>query len=245
MDNKWKSFIEEEMKKEYMISLKEFISKRRQETIVLPDSSYLFNAFNVCHFNNIKVIIIGADPYPSSSDAHGLAFSTPSEHRPYSLQNIFDEVLKDFFNGNTGGINVFQTNNLTQWCTQGVLLLNSVLTTEEGKPGAHSNKGWEIFTENIIKFICANHQSKLVWMLWGKQAKSFKKHIMEKHLILESEHPASVRHNHEAWFGNRHFTKANEFIRKTYFNIKMPINWGTYTHHNYLTYANPPKQNSK
>lgn len=228
MSPEWNNFINDEMKKKYMIDLKNFITERRKEVIVLPSSENLFNALKQCAWADLKVIIIGQDPYPSAADAHGIAFSSPSEKTPYSLENIFKEIYQDIFAGNTGGVKVFKTNNLTQWAKQGVLLLNTCLTTEENKPGAHNRQGWEIFIENLVKHIGNHHKSKLVWMLWGKQAQSLKEHInQENHLVLEAEHPAAVRHRTNAWFGNKNFSKCNEFIKKTYFNQKSPINWHT------------------
>jgi len=228
MSPEWNNFITAELKKDYGVTLKAFITARRSEATVLPSQKDLFNCFEACDWSNLKVIIIGQDPYPHARDAHGIAFSSPSDITPYSLQNIFDEIYKDFFNGDTGGVKVFKHNNLTQWGKQGVLLINSIMTTEENEPAAHKSKGWEIFIENLIKMINDKHPGKLVWMLWGASAKKFKPLIQDKHLILESEHPAAVRHNAAAWFGNRHFTKANNFITKTYKNVKAPVNWGVW-----------------
>lgn len=229
MDEHWQKFIDSEMSKEYMVGLREFITERRKTVNVLPAPNQLFNAFKYCPWNNLKVIIIGQDPYPTKNDAHGLAFSSLSQQTPYSLQNIFDEIFKDIYEGNNGGVNAFQTNNLTQWAEQGVLLLNSCLTTEEGKVGIHKGKGWELFIENTISYIDQNHKCRLVWMLWGKDAKQFKQYIKgDRHLILESDHPAAARHNKMLWFGNKHFSKANNFINKNYFNLRAPIIWGTF-----------------
>lgn len=228
MDLRWKYFIDDEMKKEYMIKLRDYITERRKVANVIPLPNQIFHAFSVCDFSMLKVVILGQDPYPSRSDAHGLAFSSLASNVPLSLKNIFDEIYQDFYQGNTGGVHPFKHNNLTQWSEQGVLLLNSCLTTEEGKSGEHQNKGWEIFTENIIKYISEKHDRKIVFMLWGKQARSFKKFIGERHLVLECEHPAAAKHNQNSWFGNKHFTTANNFIVKHYRGIVAPITWGIF-----------------
>lgn len=229
MHETWQKFIDTEMSKEYMVKLREFITERRKTVNVLPAPNQLFNAFKYCSWDKLKVIIIGQDPYPTRQDTHGLAFSSLAQQTPYALRKVFDEIFNDIYEGNTGGVNAFQTNNLTQWAEQGVLLLNMCLTTEEGKAGAHRNKGWELFIENTVSFIDQNHKCRLVWMLWGKDAKNLKQYIKgERHLILEADHPASVRQNAQLWFGNKHFSKANKFINKHYFNLRAPIIWGTF-----------------
>jgi len=226
MDNIWDDFITEEMKKPYMQELVSFVKERRTKANVLPEPCNLFLAFKLTEWHNIKVVIIGHEPSPTAADSHGLAFSSLAKETPYSLQNIFNEVLNDIYESNSRGVKIFQTNNLTAWAKQGVLLLNSVWTTEENTPGAHKDKGWETFTANTVKFINTNHTSRIAWMLWGKPAKDLKKHInIDKHLVLESEHPAALRNNPLAFTGNRHFSKANNFIKKHYFNHKSPINW--------------------
>lgn len=228
MDQHWTNFINQEKEKQYYLDLTEFLSKRKTETTILPAPNKVFECFRQVNFNHMKVVIIGQDPYPNEKDACGVAFSSPSKERPYSLQNIFKEIYDDYFYGGTGGAEVQVTNDLTQWCEQGVLLLNSALTCEKNTPNAHKGKGWELFTENLIKYICEKHKFKLVFMLWGAQAKKFKSHITGEHLILEADHPAAVRHNPKAWFGNKHFTKANKFITDNYGYLRAPINWGTY-----------------
>lgn len=222
MSEEWKKFIEEELKKEYMMKLKTFVDDRRKKTSVLPEAKLTFNCFSQCKYEDLKVIILGDEPI---RDSNGLAFSTLSDHRPEVLINIYQEIWSDFFVGNTGNVQVFRSNDLTQWARQGVLLLNRVLTVDEGKPGSHAGKGWEIFVENAIKFI-NTHNHKLVFMLWGKEAKAYEKFIGDRHLILKSEHPGIA--NQKQWLGNKNFTKSNEFIKKHYFNIKPMINWGVY-----------------
>lgn len=226
LHEQWKQLLDQEMQKEYMVTLKSFITERRDVCHVLPDSKQVFSAFTATNWDNLKVVIIGQDPYPTRADAHGIAFSSQARTTPYSLQNIFQEIKNDVLLGDTSATDMFPTNNLLSWCQQGVLLLNSCLTTEEGKPSAHKNKGWEIFTENTVKFINERHGCRLVWMLWGAQARKYKPFInADHHLILEADHPAAVKHNDKAWFGNKHFSKANNFIKKHYFNQRKPIEW--------------------
>lgn len=235
MSPEWINHIEAEKQKEYFFKLKDFVTKRRQENNVLPAANEIFNAFLLCPWDSLKVVILSQDPYPDSQHAHGLAFSSQSQTTPYSLQNIFQEIFTDIFNGNTGGVDVFQHNNLTQWARQGVLLLNSCLTVDQGKPGSHQNKGWEIFTENTIKYINDRHDYRIVFMLWGAQAKSYSPLInQDKHLVLTADHPASVRHRPNAWFGNKHFSQANNFISQTYQNLRAPIGWGIFSKNNNL-----------
>ena len=223
----WKDFIDLELNKDYGIKLKNFIIERRQKTNVLPSPPDVFNCFKLCDFHFMKVVIISGEPYTNRNDAHGLAFSSLSKTTPTALKNILDEVYADYYNGSTGGVVPFKHNNLTQWATQGVLLVNSIFTVDEGKSGSHLNKGWETFTENMVKMINEKHPAKLVFCLWGAQAKKYKQHITNpNHLILESEHPASAIHNNNSWFGNKNFSQANNFIKKNYFNVKAPINFG-------------------
>lgn len=231
----WKTFINGELSKDYMINLKKKVAERRSQNSVYPSAELTFNAFLHCNYNNLKVVILGQDPYHTSGDAHGLAFSSLQRKTPPSLKNIFDEIFNDFFNGNTGGVNAFQHNDLSQWAWQGVLLLNTILTVDEGNAKSHAGFGWETFTENALSFINL-HKHRIVFMLWGADAKRYKDLINpDKHLILESDHPAAVFHNQKAWFGNRHFTKANNFIKENYFNIKTAVNWGVFNNPNHIT----------
>lgn len=229
MDQRWKNFFEEEMKKNYMIELVTFIKERRKTVNVLPAPSQVFNAFTHCSWDTIKVVIVGQEPYPTAVDNHGLAFSSLSAQIPYALKNIFDEIYEDIFHGNTGGVKTFQTNNLTQWAEQGVLLLNSCLTLDEGHPGSHKGKGWELFIENTIKLLSDKHPFKLAFILMGKDAKAFKSSInTERHLVLETDHPAAARYNASSWFGCKVFSKANAFIIKEYSGQRGQIGWGTW-----------------
>jgi uracil-DNA glycosylase len=233
LSTQWQDHISTELKKKYMAPLKAFVSQRRTEVNVYPSAELTFNAFLQCPYDNLKVIIVGQEPYNSSGTADGLAFSANGPTPPI-LKNIFQEIFSDYYLGETGGIDVFQHNDLSQWAWQGVLLLNSVWTVEEGKSGSHKGKGWEKFTEATIK-LCNEHKHKLVFMLWGKDAQEYEKFIdKEKHLVLKTDHPGSALYTPTKWFGNKHFSKANEWIKKHYFNRKMPINWGVFTNTSHI-----------
>lgn len=221
----WKSFLDQQMAQPYMQELKKKLDDARSKVNIHPRPELTFNAFVQCPYWDMKVIIVGQDPYCTPGAAHGLAFSSLDNKTPQALKNIFDEIYDDIYSRADHGFSLFQHNNLTQWSRQGVLLLNAILTVEEGKPQSHKGWGWETFMAEAIKYI-NQHQHRLVFMFWGNAAKAYKKLIDEtKHLVLESEHPAAAIHNQNAWFGNKHFSKANAFIKKHYFNIKVPVNW--------------------
>ena len=228
VDAKWKLFIEEEFKKEYMVTLREFVKARRDNNTVLPEAqlSVLFRPFLEVPFYNLKVIIIGDSPYTSKDEIDGLAFSSKSSRKPVALKRILDEVHLDYFNGNTGGKEVFTTNSLSMWAKQGILMINSVWTTDEGKYGSHENKGWEIFTENLIKFILRHNHTRLVYMIWSKNPKRYVDLLdATKNLLLLDNHPAAAKP--EEWGRKNHFTKCNAFLSKHYMNIpyKGAIGW--------------------
>lgn len=227
---KWDEFLKRELSKEYMIELLKFVKSRRSEVNVYPSGDLTFNALVQCPYDDISVVILGQDPYHSVGVADGLAFSSQMPTTPPSLKNIYEEIYNDVFNGNTGNVKVFEHNDLSQWSWQGVLLLNTVLTADEGKAGSHKGKGWEKFTEAMLKFL-NNHNHKLVFMLWGKDAQQYATLIDgDKHLILTADHPAAALYNESKWFGNKHFSKANNWIKKHYFNVKPPISWAVFTH---------------
>ncbi|MCC7514517.1 MAG: uracil-DNA glycosylase [Bacteroidia bacterium] len=229
----WKEFLDSEKHKPYWNELKEKVAERRKECNVYPEGTLTFNAFLQCPYHRLSVVILGNEPYPTAGHSNGLAYSSNSERPPAALKNIFEEIFNDYFNGNTGNVNVSQHNDLTQWANQGVLLLNMALTVEEAKPKSHLDM-WKPFTENAIKLVNL-HKHKLVWMLWGKDAKSYRHLINEdKHLVLESEHPGGAGYKEGSWFGNRHFSKANNHIKKYYFNIKPIINWSVLKNPNNL-----------
>lgn len=230
LSQQWKDFIDSEMGKDYAKELRNKVSERRKVASVYPESHLLFNAFVQCPYEDLKVVIIGPEPYPFPGVNNGLAFSCNSKASS-PLKSMQKEIFKDIFNGDTGNINVFQTNDLTQWARQGVLLLNNLLTAEDGKNKAHKDFGWEHFTTHTVKFINL-HNHKLVWMLWGKDAQIYKKLInTEKHLVLEAEYPTSDKFDK-----CNHFSKANAFIKKHYFNYRPPINWSLLINYNKTLY---------
>ena len=211
----WWQFIDEELTKPYFQELDKFVKQQRQSKEIYPSAENVFNAFTICNYWDLKVIILGGEPDSYPGNAHGLAFSTLKQEMGFILSNIFREVKNDiypeFINHNSP---IFKTNNLTQWAKQGILLLNILLTVEKEKSLSHRGKGWEQFTQNTLKFL-NEHPRRLVYMLWGKNALSYKGFIDgEKHLILEAAHP-SPHTAQNGFFGCKHFSQANEFILKT------------------------------
>jgi len=214
----WLNHIESEFSKEYMSNIKREIMKRKSEgKIIFPPNEFIFNSLNLTSFGNTKLVIIGQDPYHKKFQAHGLSFSVPDGIKPPpSLLNIFKEIEQDL------KINLKKTDgNLTKWAAQGVLLLNTTLTVEEGAPLSHESLGWSIFTDKIISTLSKN-KSKLVFFLWGSHARS-KINLIDSsnHLIIESAHPSPLS-AHRGFFGSKPFSKANNFFHK---NKIPPINW--------------------
>jgi len=204
--------------KSYMKNLKSFlIEEKREGKTILPKASLWFNALNSTPLNRVKVVILGQDPYPTVGHAHGLCFSVLSDVKPLpkSLLNINKELFDDL------GIDNFHTGYLQPWTKQGVLLLNSVLTVEAGKPNSHQGKGWEIFTDKIIEIInreCNN----IVFILWGSYAQK-KGSVIDttKHLIIKSPHPSPLS-AYRGFFRSRPFSRTNNYLK---INNKTPINW--------------------
>jgi uracil-DNA glycosylase len=213
----WKQFIQEESAKEYFKILTAAVMADAKSNTVLPKRKDLFSAFNLCPLDNVKVVILGQDPYHGPNQAHGLAFSVLHDvDIPPSLRNIFQEI-----NANFSVSNMFTSGNLSNWAAQGVLLLNSVLTVRAGQAGSHKGFGWETFTDNAISLV-ASQDRPIVFMLWGAFAKSKKKLITnQKHLVLEAAHPSPLS-AHNGFFGCKHFIKANEFLLEN--NVEI-INW--------------------
>jgi len=205
----WKDFIEEEKKKEYFKKLKEFVDKRYEETTVYPKKEHIFRAFSLCKYDDLKVVILGQDPYHQPGQAQGLCFSTPPNiPNPPSMRNILKEIKDDLKRDS-----ICQDGDLTRWAVQGVLLLNAILTVERSKPKSHAGKGWEIFTDNVIKHINDNFEN-IVFLLWGSDAISKASMIDKtKHLILTAAHPSPFS-AYRGFFGCRHFSKTNEFLKK-------------------------------
>jgi len=205
----WKEILDSEFNSEYFETLIKAIDFNYENNICYPNKKNIFSAFNHCDFKDLKVVIIGQDPYHGENQANGLAFSVHSNIKiPPSLKNILIEIRNDL---NT---NLRKNGDLKDWSKQGVLLLNSVLTVENGKPGSHSKLGWEKFTNQVIKLI-SKKKSNLVFMLWGGYAKKKEKIIYDnQHLILKSGHPSPLSANRGFWFGNKHFSKCNDFLIK-------------------------------
>lgn len=213
----WENVINIEKSKEYYKNLKNEVDKRYETTTVFPPKNKIFNAFSKTSLENLKVVILGQDPYHGRGQAQGLAFSTPKEIKnPPSMQNILKEIYEEFKKPS-----LCVDGDLTPWAKQGVLLINAILTVEEGKAKSHHNLGWEIFTDNIIKYISENCEG-IIFLLWGSPAIAKSKLIdKSKHYILTAPHPSPLS-AYRGFFGCNHFTKANEILK----NIgKKPINW--------------------
>lgn len=205
--NKWDQLLSEEYQKEYFTNLMSFIKKEYKEKTIYPKQNEVFNAFRYTDFDNLKVVILGQDPYHGPNQAEGLSFSVSnSVLKPPSLKNIFKELESDL------GIPYPEANSLKPWAKQGVLLLNAVLTVEEHKPTSHKDKGWETFTDDVIKII-NQKEEPVVFILWGAYARNKKALITNpQHYIIESAHPSpfSARNG---FFGSKPFSKTNEFLR--------------------------------
>ena len=214
--NKWDSILNEEYNKEYFKNLIDFIKQEYKNKTIYPKQNEVFNAFKYTDFDNVKVVILGQDPYHGPNQAEGLSFSVSNEVlKPKKKKNIFKELESDL------GIPFPEDNSLKPWAKQGVLLLNAVLTVEEHKPTSHKDKGWEIFTDNVIKTL-NKREKPVVFILWGAYARAKKEYITNpKHYIIESAHPSpfSARNG---FFGSKPFSKTNEFLKKN--NIKE-IDW--------------------
>ena len=213
----WKSHLADEFEKDYMQRLHEFLScEKEQAKSILPHSSLWFNALTTTDFDQVKVVILGQDPYPTPGHAHGLCFSVMPEVKPIpkSLINIYKELEDDLGIVNSNG-------NLQSWADQGVLLLNSVLTVEAGKANSHQGQGWEQLTDRIIEVL--NEQaSPIAFVLWGAYAQK-KGSIVNnpQHLVLRSPHPSPLS-AYRGFFGSKPFSKINDFLIE---NGKEPINW--------------------
>ena len=213
----WQEIIENEKQKDYYKSLKEEIDKRYETSKVFPEKKNIFKAFSLSKIEDLKVVILGQDPYHGFGQAQGLSFSTPANIKnPPSMMNILKEINDDL-----GKKSICEDGDLTPWATQGVLLLNTILTVEEGLPKSHHNLGWEIFTDNIIKYISDNCKD-IVFILWGSPAISKSKLIdKSKHHILTSPHPSPLS-SYRGFFGCKHFSKTNEILKNL---DKKEINW--------------------
>lgn len=213
----WKDVIAAEKRKDYFQQLEAFLeSEYRAGKTIFPPKSEIFTAFDLTPFEKVKVVILGQDPYHGAGQAHGLAFSVKEGTKlPPSLRNIFKELSTDL------GIPVSAEGNLSRWAQQGVLLLNTVLTVEEGRAGSHQKKGWEIFTNTIIERLSESHEG-MVFVLWGAPAISKKALIdQSKHFIVESVHPSPLS-AYRGFFGSRPFSQTNRLLKEA---GKKEIDW--------------------
>jgi uracil-DNA glycosylase len=216
IEKTWKSQLENEFEKDYFIRLTEFVRNEYKQHTVYPKGENIFNAFAHCPFDQARVVILGQDPYHEPHQAHGLCFSVQEGVAfPPSLQNIFKEIRND------EGYEPHKSGNLERWANQGVLLLNATLTVRAHQAGSHQNKGWETFTDAAIHAL-AEKRDGLVFMLWGSYAQKKGCFIDEsRHLVLKSVHPSPLS-AHRGFFGNHHFTKANEYLLA---QGLAPIDW--------------------
>ncbi|MBS5852832.1 MAG: uracil-DNA glycosylase [Bacilli bacterium] len=216
LNNQWDELLYEEFKKEYYLKLREFLKVEYANYRIFPSMYDIFNALKYTDYKDVKVVILGQDPYHEIGQAHGLCFSVlDNVPLPASLKNIFKELTTDL------NIPYPKTGNLTKWAKQGVLLLNTVLTVREHYANSHKNKGWEIFTNHVIELLNQRDES-IVFVLWGNDAKQKKSLITNpKHVILTASHPSPLS-AFNGFFGCRHFSKINEILLK---NHQLPIDW--------------------
>jgi len=208
MHSSWKPVLNEEFEKPYFKGLITFVKSEYATKVCYPKGSQIFSAFDHCHFDQVKVVIIGQDPYHGPNQANGLCFSV-NDGIPFppSLQNIFKEIETDL------NIPIPKTGNLERWADQGVFLLNATLTVRQAEAGSHQGKGWEKFTDAVIKQISAESEN-VVFLLWGGFAQKKAALIdASKHHILKSGHPSPLSANRGFWFGNKHFSQTNEFLK--------------------------------
>lgn len=217
LDQSWKIALYTELRKPYVADLFSFVETEYASNNCFPPKEQVFAALNECPSDRVRVVIIGQDPYHGAGQAHGLCFSVNDfiKHPP-SLRNIFREMENDL------GREIPASGNLTRWAKQGVLLLNATLTVREGEAGSHQRKGWEKLTDAIISTV-SEQKEHVVFMLWGGPAKKKGSKIdRSKHLVLESGHPSPLSANQGLWFGNRHFSKANQYLEE---HGNLPIEW--------------------
>lgn len=213
----WAKHLSDEFEKEYFAELTKFVKNEYKNGAVYPAPKNIFRAFDLCPFEKVKVVVLGQDPYHGERQANGLAFAVnASERVPPSLQNIFKEIESDL-----GKPLIHTDGDLTRWAKQGVLLLNATLTVRAHQAGSHQEKGWEQFTDAVIRAL-SEEREHLVFMLWGNYAKAKGAHIdRSKHLVLEAPHPSPFSAA-SGFFGSRHFSKANEYLIS---HNSTPIDW--------------------
>ncbi len=211
----WATKLAEEFDKPYFKQLQQFLEQEYSAHTVYPAMEDIFAALNAVKFEDVKVVIIGQDPYHEPHQAHGLAFSVQDGVEvPPSLVNIFKEIESDL------GITCIKSGNLTRWAKQGVLLLNTSLTVRRSQANSHHGKGWEIFTQKVIDLL-SQRAEPLVFMLWGSNAQAFAPQIAPQHLVLKAPHPSPLS-AYRGFFGCKHFSKANSFLVD---HGKTPIDW--------------------
>lgn len=216
LDNEWDNLLKDEFKSEYYLKLREFLKCEYSSCKVYPHMNDIFNALRYTSYDKVKAVILGQDPYHGEGQAHGLCFSVKKGVQPPpSLLNIYKELQSDL------SLPIPSHGELTEWANNGVLLLNTVLTVREGQANSHQNKGWEVFTDSVIK--CLNHREKpVVFLLWGRNARSKRFLITNpNHMILEAAHPSPLS-AYNGFFGSRHFSKSNSFLSS---NGIDPIDW--------------------
>ena len=216
IEESWKQELSDEWSKDYFVRLTNFVRNEYATKQIFPPGRQIFAAFNATPFNEVKVVILGQDPYHDVGQANGLCFSVNDGIQfPPSLRNIFQEIHNDV------GSPIPQSGDLTRWAKQGVLLLNATLTVEAHKAASHQRQGWEQFTDEVISHLSL-HRDNLVFILWGSYAKSKRSLINpDKHLILTSVHPSPLS-AYRGFFGNKHFSKANNYLVE---HGKTPIVW--------------------
>ena len=211
----WANRLRGEFDKEYFKNLQKFLEDEYSRYDIYPKMENIFNALNSCKFDDVKVVIIGQDPYHEPHQAHGLSFSVEEGvDFPPSLVNIFKEIEDDLKR------KVQPSGNLSRWARQGVMLLNTTLTVRRGQANSHRGHGWETFTNEVIRQLSVR-KDPLVFLLWGSNAQSFEPIIEKQHLVLKAPHPSPLS-AYRGFFGCKHFSKANEFLIK---NGKTPIDW--------------------
>jgi uracil-DNA glycosylase len=211
----WLKVLQSEFTQSYFNNLKQFLITERQQYTIFPSGSRIFSAFDLTPFDKVKVVILGQDPYHGVGQANGLCFSVNDGVRmPPSLINIFKELQEDM------GCEIPKSGNLEAWAKQGVFLLNATLTVRQNTAGSHQNKGWELFTDAVIR-ILSEKKENIVFLLWGNYAKAKAELIdANKHLVLSAAHPSPLARG--AFFGSKHFSKTNHFLESK--NIE-PVNW--------------------
>jgi uracil-DNA glycosylase len=212
----WKSRLMPEFEKDYFIKLTDFVKDEYRRNTIYPPGALIFNAFNICPFEKVKAVILGQDPYHGEGQAHGLCFSVrDGVGFPPSLINIFKETGSDL------GFSMPVSGDLTRWAEQGVLLLNATLTVRAHQAGSHQKKGWEEFTDYVVRIV-NSEKNNIVFFLWGAYAQK-KGEVIDRsrHLVLESVHPSPLSAS-RGFFGNRHFSRCNEYLER---NGIDPVNW--------------------